>query len=148
MNVRKFIGDQPAPCHRSSMRNAPTRLAAGLSCCAFALASCHSHPDSPGEQRAIQEEQRTQADQTLLALYRLEPPSRAAIESAPGFAVFNEFDSRLTIVGTGRGRGVAFDNRHAGLMYMRVGEFSVGLGPALKKINYVLVFSDPAAFDL
>ena len=32
-------------------------------------------------------------------------------------------------------------------MYMRVTDLSLGLGPSIKNISYVLVFSDPAAFD-
>lgn len=124
-----------------------TTLVALLAAGALCVAACHSHPKSPEEQTAMQEDFRARAHETLNRLYREKPNARAAIEGATGFAVFNAIGTRLTIAGTGRGKGVAFDNRDGKVFYMRVGEISLGLGPSIKSIDLILLFKDRAAFD-
>lgn len=87
------------------------------------------------------------ARQTLDRLYTVKPGARDAIETAAGYAVFTDFDARLLVVGTGRGRGIAVDNANGGKAFMRMVEVTAGVGPGVKRFSLVLVFGSRESFN-
>jgi len=60
--------------------------------------------DTPDQKR---EKTRKMAAQTLKELYKLEPPSKGAIQNSAGYAVFNNMGTNLFLLSTARGAGIA-----------------------------------------
>jgi hypothetical protein len=60
--------------------------------------------DTPDQKR---EKTRKMAAQTLKELYKLETPSKGAIQNSAGYAVFNNMGTNLFLLSTARGAGIA-----------------------------------------
>lgn len=95
---------------------------------------------------AQQKELRAMASQTLEELYRHQPQARDVINRAAGYAVFSNFGMKILVAGTGKGKGVAVDNRTGRETFMKMLELQAGLGLGLRKYRLVWVFEDEAAF--
>lgn len=85
-------------------------------------------------------------DETLRDLYRQEPEARARLQGAPGYAVFSNLGSQLFVLSTGRGYGVAVDNRTGRETFMRMSSVGVGLGMGVKDFRTIFIFHDPGTF--
>jgi len=115
------------------MRTLVLTLAMCLACAAFA-------DDKVEKERA--EIQKIEKD-TLAKLYAAQPSAKSAIESAAGYAVFNNFGMKILVAGSGSGKGVAVDRKTHKRTYMRMGELQAGLGIGVKKFQVVFVFETP-----
>lgn len=84
---------------------------------------------------------------TLEELYREQPAARAVIARSAGYAVFSSFGAKLGIAGTGKGKGLATNNKTKQQTFMKMLELQAGLGFGIKKYRLVWVFESQDAFD-
>lgn len=134
--------DQPCDSSHTSRRSTPRRLALiTLLFAAFAgMASAATKEEQQRELRAM-------ASETLMQLYRTQPEARDVIKRAAGYAVFSNFGMKVLVAGTGKGKGVAINNKTRQETFMKMLEVQAGLGFGLKRYRLVWVFEDQAAFD-
>ena len=76
---------------------------------------------------------------TLHRLYKAEPPAKAAVERAYGYAVFSDM--------SGNGIGMAVNNKTKGKTFMRMFEIHEGPGAGVRKFRYVFVFDNEKVFN-
>ena len=106
--------------------------------CAFAL-SAHAADDKKAKE---QKEVRKVAQKTLQQLYKADPKAKAAVENAAGYAVFNNMGVKIFLAGSGKGKGIAVDNKTKKETFMKMIELQAGLGIGVKKFNVVFVFDN------
>jgi lipid-binding SYLF domain-containing protein len=83
----------------------------------------------------------------LSELYAKQPQAKAHVSKAPGYAVFSNVGSKILMLATGSGFGVATDNRSGKNTYMRMVEAGGGMGMGVKTYRAVYVFNSREAFD-
>ena len=89
---------------------------------------------------------RKMRNDTLQKLYNFHPSAQSAIQDAYGYAVFNNSDFHLGLLGGGGGKGLAVINSTGGEIFMKTLEGSVGIGFGLKQYMMVFVFESEKAF--
>lgn len=94
-----------------------------------------------------QAEARKKADATLHRLYKAKPESKAAIEKAAGYAVFNNGGAKILVAGAGKGSGIAVDKATKKVTYMKMREIQAGLGMGVKKFSVIFVFGTAKALN-
>ena len=99
------------------------------------------------EQKEAQKKLRKEVKSTLAQLYKLHPSSKAAINKAYGYAVFDNFGTNLGVLSTASGKGIAFDNTSKKELFMRMYSGGVGIGLGVKDYRLVFVFQTKKAFD-
>jgi hypothetical protein len=55
---------------------------------------------------------RKMVNETLNRLYKLQPEAKSAISKSAGYAVFNNFGTKILVVGGGTGKGILFDKKN------------------------------------
>jgi len=90
---------------------------------------------------------REMSRETLSRLYKAEPSAKKAVEKAFGYAVFSNTGVKIFFGGSGRGEGVAINNRTKAETFMKMLEVQAGLGFGVKKFRVVFVFDNQKAFD-
>jgi lipid-binding SYLF domain-containing protein len=98
---------------------------------------------TPAEQRAKLGELRSEA---LNQLYKEEPSARGLIQKAVGYAVFSNTGINVLLLSTGRGAGIAHDNKSGKDTYMKMFSAGAGVGMGIKKFRAVFVFQSRDAF--
>jgi lipid-binding SYLF domain-containing protein len=78
----------------------------------------------------------------LQQLYKADPAARAAVENSAGYAVFNNMGVKILFAGSGKGKGIAVDNKSKKETFMKMLELQAGLGIGVKKFNAVFVFDN------
>jgi lipid-binding SYLF domain-containing protein len=113
---------------------------------ALALATACASPQGTTreEKRAAVRQMRADA---LAKLYSEVPSARSAVESSVGYAVFSSIGTKVFVVSSGRGYGIAVDRASGKETYMRMLELGGGVGFGLKDLRQVLVFKSRPAFD-
>ncbi len=86
-------------------------------------------------------------DEALADLYNEQPEAKAHVAQAPVYAVFSNVGSKILMVATGSGFGVATDNRTGKNTYMRMVEGGGGVGIGIKAYKAVYVFNSRDAFQ-
>ena len=86
------------------------------------------------------EKTRKMTAQVLTDLYKTEPTSKAAIEKAAGYAVFDNMGVNLLLLSTARGSGLAVNNTTKRETFMKMVSAGGGLGMGVKDYNVVFVF--------
>jgi lipid-binding SYLF domain-containing protein len=99
---------------------------------------------TPDEERAELQQERTEA---LAQLYKEEPGAQAKIKGSVGYAVFSNFGLNVFLLSTGRGGGIAHDNRSGKDIYMKMFSAGVGIGLGVKTFRGVFIFHTADAFD-
>jgi lipid-binding SYLF domain-containing protein len=99
------------------------------------------------EQKEAQKKLRKEVKGTLAQLYKLHPSSKAAINKAYGYAVFDNFGTNLGVLSTASGKGIAYDNTSKKELFMRMYSGGVGIGLGVKDYRLVFVFQTKKAFD-
>jgi lipid-binding SYLF domain-containing protein len=94
-----------------------------------------------------QAEARKKADETLARLYKAKPSARAAVNSAAGYAVFNNGGAKILVAGAGKGKGIAVNNSTKKVTYMKMREVQAGLGMGVKKFSVIFVFENQKALN-
>lgn len=90
---------------------------------------------------------RKAAQDSLAALYRVQPSARKAVESEAGYAAFSNFGMKILLAGGGSGEGVAVNNKTKAMTYMKMAEVQAGLGMGVKKFQLVWVFENETALN-
>lgn len=101
------------------------------------VSGCATTAKSPADRRAEVLQMRQDA---LAQLYKANPPARALIAAAPGYAVFSNANINLILASFGGGRGVVHDASNKRDTFMKMGEVGVGLGLGVKDFRAVFVF--------
>ena len=86
-------------------------------------------------------------DQTLKALYQVQPKAKELIEKSVGYATFSNFGMKILIAGGGTGSGVVIQKGSAKPIYMSMAEVQAGLGFGIKSFQNIFVFQTQAALN-
>ncbi len=111
--------------------------------CSLAIVA-HAADDKKAEE---QKEVRKMAQGTLQRLYKAEPKAKSAVEGAAGYAVFSNTGVKILMLGSGKGEGLAVNNKSHQETFMKVVELQAGLGFGVKKFSVIFVFDNDQAFD-
>jgi lipid-binding SYLF domain-containing protein len=90
---------------------------------------------------------RKMATQTLQDLYKLQPASKAAIHKSAGYAVFNNMGTKILLLSTARGAGIAVDSKTKHETFMKMISAGGGLGVGVTEYNVVFAFENQAALS-
>ena len=85
---------------------------------------------------------RKMAKETLARLYKLQPSAQKAVSRSAGYGVFSNFGMKIFVAGSGRGKGIVFDNKSKKQTFMKMLELQAGLGLGVKKFRLVWVFEN------
>jgi len=102
------------------------------------------------KQEEVKQEQadiRKMVDETLNRLYKLQPGAKSAISKSAGYAVFNNFGTKILVVGGGTGKGILFDKKNNKEVFMKMIEAQAGLGMGIKKFSVIFVFDKQSNVD-
>jgi lipid-binding SYLF domain-containing protein len=94
-----------------------------------------------------QAEVRKAGEDALAAIYKAQPSARKAVESAAGYAAFENFGMKILVAGGGSGKGIAVNNKTKAMTYMRMAEVQAGLGMGAKKFRLLWVFETDKALN-
>ncbi len=83
---------------------------------------------------------RTMVKKTLGQLYQVQPKAKQQVGNAAGYAVFSNFGMKLGLVGSGRGEGLAVNNKTGKETFMKMLEVHGGLGYGAKTFSQIFVF--------
>jgi lipid-binding SYLF domain-containing protein len=120
----------------------PNLVAATIICALAVLA--HADADKKlKEQQAV----RKMAADTLHRLYKADPPAKTAIAGAAGYAVFSNVGLKILVAGSGKGQGIAVNNKSKSETFMKMLEVQAGLGFGVKKFRVVFVFDNEKALN-
>ncbi len=86
-------------------------------------------------------------EEVLRDLYKLKPDVKSQIASAPGYAVFSNFNVNVIFASVGGGYGVAKNNKTGKNTFMKMGEVGVGIGLGVKDFRAVFVFHNVATMN-
>jgi lipid-binding SYLF domain-containing protein len=111
--------------------------------CAFALSAHAGDDDKVKEQKKV----RGVANKTLQKLYKAQPKAKTAIEQAAGYAVFSNKGVKILLAGSGKGQGLAVNNKTQKETFMKMIELQAGLGMGVKKFSVVFVFDNEKVFN-
>ena len=111
--------------------------------CSLAIGA-HAADDKKAEE---QKQVRKMAHDTLQRLYKAEPKAKGAVEGAAGYAVFSNTGLKILMLGSGKGEGLAVNNKSHQETFMKVVELQAGLGFGVKKFSVIFVFDNDKAFD-
>jgi len=102
---------------------------------------------TPEQKEAGRNEQLKMAATGLEKLYKLQPEARKAVESAPGYAVF-DISSVYVILFVGqRGKGVLFDNATKKTTFMSSSRAGTGPGAGKQRVYQIFVFKSKDAMN-
>jgi lipid-binding SYLF domain-containing protein len=118
------------------------RLIAATIACTLALTALADDSKKVKDQNQI----RKMAQDTLQALYKAEPKTKAAVKNAAGYAVFSDMGVKILVAGSGNGKGIAVDNKSKKETFMKMIELQAGLGIGVKKFSVIFVFDAEKAF--
>ena len=90
---------------------------------------------------------RKMVNETLNRLYKLQPGAKSAISKSAGYAVFNNFGTKILVVGGGTGKGILFDKKNGKEVFMKMIEAQAGLGMGIKKFSVIFVFDKQSNVD-
>ena len=107
-----------------------------------------SNPFAPQQTVAQQQEGilKTSND-TLKALYQVQPKAKELIEKSAGYATFSNFGMKILIAGGGTGSGVVIQKDGVKPIYMNMAEVQAGLGFGIKSFQNIFVFQTKAALN-
>ncbi|MCH3914177.1 MAG: YSC84-related protein [Acidaminococcaceae bacterium] len=91
-------------------------------------------------------EVRAKVASTLQLLYKKEPLAKKAVEMNAGYAVFVNSGYKLGLIGSGHGRGMAVNNDTKQEVFMKMQEYTVGLGLGAKEYAIVFIFLNNDAY--
>jgi lipid-binding SYLF domain-containing protein len=121
-------------------------LSIALMASAPALAG-QSQADKEKEAKASADKERQEirklSQDILGRLYKAQPSAKAAIGKAAGYATFSNFGLKIFVAGSGKGKGLAVDNKAKKETFMKMFEIQAGLGFGAKKFSLVWVFETP-----
>jgi lipid-binding SYLF domain-containing protein len=93
-----------------------------------------------------QAEVRQMSQQTLGDFYKANPQLKAAVEKAPGYAVFTTYGFSFLVGGSG-GKGIVHDNKTKKATYMDLAAATAGMTIGAEEERYLFVFKDAKAMQ-
>jgi lipid-binding SYLF domain-containing protein len=111
---------------------------------AYTLAVAAYADDNKEKER---KEIRSMAQETLQRLYKADPEAKAAVDGAAGYAVFSNMGVKILVAGSGKGAGIAVNNKSKNETFMKMLELQAGLGFGVKKFRVIFVFDNDKAFN-
>jgi lipid-binding SYLF domain-containing protein len=84
-------------------------------------------------------------DEALADLYKAKPETKAKIQKAAGYAVFDNTGIHLLLLATSRGNGVAVDNSTQKPVFMKMKTVGAGPGLGAKDYRVIFIFANAAA---
>ncbi len=102
------------------------------------------------KKKEIQQERadiRKMAKETLARLYKVQPEAKKAISKSAGYGVFSNFGIKIFFAGSGKGKGIVFDNKSKKQTIMNMIELQAGIGLGVKKFRLVWVFENHKDVD-
>ncbi len=121
-------------------------MAIFLSFSLFALQIVCAQATDPKVEKKRQELKAMSQD-TLTRLYKVKPEAKKFLENAAGYAVFSSTGVKILVGGSGRGQGVAINNKTKKEIFMKMLELQAGIGMGVKKFRLVFVFENEAALN-
>jgi len=112
--------------------------------CSLALAVPAS---ADTDKQKEQQEVRKMAQDTLHRLYKADPKAKAAVQGAAGYAVFSNTGVKILLAGSGKGEGIAVNNKSKQETFMKMLELQAGLGLGVKKFSVIFVFENEKALN-
>ena len=103
--------------------------------------------DDEKEKEEDRTEIRQMVQDTLTRLYKAQPAAKTAVEKGYGYAVFSNTGVKILLGGSGKGKGLAVNNKTKQETFMKMLELQAGLGMGVKKFRVVFVFENQKAFD-
>jgi len=103
--------------------------------------------DDEKEKEEDRTEIRQMVQDTLTRLYKAQPAAKTAVEKGYGYAVFSNTGVKILLAGSGKGKGLAVNNKTKQETFMKMLELQAGLGMGVKKFRVVFVFENQKAFD-
>ena len=100
--------------------------------------------DTVAEKRLYVKEMR---DNALDEIFASHPDAEEKLNGAHGYAVFSNIGSKILMVATGSGYGIAVNNETGEETYMKVIEAGGGIGIGAKKVRVIMLFHTKSAFD-
>ena len=94
-----------------------------------------------------QTEVRAMASSGLQRLYKARPEAQAAVKAAAGYAVFSDTGVKIFLAGSGKGHGLAVNNKSKHETFMKLLELQAGLGFGVKKFTLIFVFDTEKALN-
>ena len=82
------------------------------------------------------------AKETLARLYKVQPSTKKAISKSAGYGVFSNFGLKIFFAGSGKGKGIVFDNKTKKQTFMKMIELQAGIGLGVKKFRLVWIFEN------
>lgn len=110
----------------------------------FMAGTAFADDDDPAK---IRQEIDKMTSESLARLYKESPSAKGAIQSAYGYSVFDNFGLKILVFGSGKGAGVAVENKSGKRTYMKMVELQAGLGMGGKSFTVVMVFDNKQVFD-
>ena len=86
------------------------------------------------------------SNDTLKALYQIQPKAKELIDKSFGYATFSNFGMKILIAGGGTGSGVVIQ-KDAKPIYMNMAEVQAGLGIGIKSFQNIFVFQTKGALN-
>lgn len=83
----------------------------------------------------------------LRDLYRIHPHARDEIARAPAYAVFSNANINVILASFAGGRGVVHSRSRGRPVFMKMGEFGIGLGLGVKDFRAVFIFESERAAE-
>ena len=114
----------------------------------FALLGLSVEPLVAAEESEILQERyriREVGQDSLAALYEIQPGARYVIENSAGYGVFSTFGIKIFFAGGGTGKGFVHNNRTKRYTYMRMVQVQGGLGFGASKDRVIWVFETQKA---
>jgi lipid-binding SYLF domain-containing protein len=94
-----------------------------------------------------QEGIRKMVQNTLQSLYKTDPKTKAALEGAAGYAIVSNMGVKILVFGSGKGEGIAVNNKSKSETFMKRIELQAGLGFGVKKFRIIFVFDTESALN-
>jgi lipid-binding SYLF domain-containing protein len=111
-----------------------------------ALAFAQTNPPDPKKDKE-RTEIRKMAQEKLKNLYKVQPSAEDVVRRGYGYAVFSNTGVKILVAGSGKGKGLAVNNRTQQETFMKMFELQAGLGIGVKKFTLVFVFENEKAFN-
>jgi len=129
------------------MKNGKLVYLAAILIAVMGVVSLASADMTEKEKNTARQDLQKMSNETLNRLYKTQPKAQEAVAKAAGYAVFSNFGMKIFLAGSGKGTGLAVNNRTKATTYMKMFEVQAGLGFGVKKFKLVWVFENQKDFD-
>ena len=113
-----------------------------LICGVITILLCLAPAFAKNKKQDQQQKIRKMSQDVLARLYKAQPNAKAAVENAAGYAVFSNTGVKILLAGSGKGKGLAVNNKTNKETFMKMIELQAGFGVGVKKFSVIFVFDN------